>query len=61
MPDISKCGGYECPIKESCYRFNSPSSDRQAYFSVRPGNWAEPIGWVCEYYWPIKEFEDDLK
>ena len=31
MPDISKCEGIDCPIKENCYRFTSEPCEYQAY------------------------------
>lgn len=37
MPDISKCKGEGCPIKETCYRFTAPPSKwRQSYFVESP-------------------------
>jgi hypothetical protein len=32
MPDISMCTNEECPLKETCYRYNAtPSEFMQAY------------------------------
>lgn len=37
MPDISKCPGGNCPIKETCYRYTAtPSKWRQSYFAETP-------------------------
>ena len=37
MPDIAKCYGEGCPLKEKCYRYTSkPSEYRQAYFTPPP-------------------------
>lgn len=49
MIDITKCQGIDCPIKEKCYRFTSPSDGiGQVYFTNSPckdGN--------CEYLMDI--------
>jgi hypothetical protein len=58
MPDISMCGGDGCPIKESCHRFTAEVNPfRQSFFAAPPGDWWEPTGWVCEYYWIDNEFK----
>ncbi len=37
MPDISKCPGVDCPIKEKCWRFTSPDSGfLQSYIQFGP-------------------------
>lgn len=49
MPDIAKCRGTNCPLKDTCYRFTSrPSMYMQSYFGTPPikGDGS------CEYYWP---------
>lgn len=34
MPDISKCPGTNCPLREACYRYTSrPSEYRQAWIN----------------------------
>lgn len=39
MADITKCKGYNCNMKESCYRFIAKDNEyRQAYFSELPIN-----------------------
>jgi hypothetical protein len=45
MPDIAKCEGGACPLKETCYRFTAPDSFRQAYFSAVPLKDGE-----CDHY-----------
>lgn len=53
MPDISKCEGTNCPLKETCYRFTAKSSEyRQAYFMEVPYNHEES---KCNHYWPNNE------
>jgi len=49
MSDISKCAGKGCPLKETCYRYTAPDSQRQAY-----ANFEYLDGW-CYYYWEIEE------
>ena len=46
MPDISKCTGEECPLKETCYRFTSPAGMYQSFFMTPPIKNGK-----CEYYW----------
>lgn len=49
MPDISKCEGEGCQIKETCYRFTSePSEFMQSYFMNAPIKEDK----TCDYYWP---------
>lgn len=36
MPDIAKCTGVGCSLKEKCYRFTSEAEDYQAYFLKPP-------------------------
>lgn len=31
MTDISKCNGFECPIRDKCYRYTGPSGIWQSY------------------------------
>ena len=47
MPDISKCDGTGCPIRDRCYRYTSkPSEYNQAYFMNPP-----IVGKDCQYFW----------
>ena len=55
MPDISKCPGTDCPLKENCYRFTAPDSFHQSYFTTPPLN----EDGSCDYYWKIKPQEND--
>jgi len=47
MPDISKCAGGDCPLKDGCYRYTADNSYWQSWFSTPPWD-----GDDCEYYWP---------
>lgn len=52
MPDISKCSGLFCPLKETCWRYTSePSEYRQAYFMTPPYNKETK---ECDYYWKVE-------
>jgi hypothetical protein len=53
MADITKCTGDSCPIKGDCYRFTSPPSNHQSWFSPPYGR-DEPN--VCYYF--IPDIED---
>jgi len=56
MPDITKCEGKDCPIKETCYRFTSPDSEyRQSYFMKIPYNHTSKI---CDYFMTVWEKKD---
>lgn len=46
MPDITKCYGDECTVKDKCHRFTAKPSDRQAYFVNPPMK-----DGMCEYFW----------
>jgi hypothetical protein len=51
MPDISKCIGRQCELKETCYRYTSkPSEYKQSYFSTPPLTLNENGEQECEYY-----------
>lgn len=50
MPDITKCKGGHCPMKNDCYRYTSESSDRQAFFIITP--YDKEKNW-CEYFWNV--------
>lgn len=51
MPDITKCDGNNCPLKERCWRFISADSMIQSYF-INP-----PIkdNGECDHFWDIEE------
>jgi len=51
MPDISKCTGVNCPMKNKCYRYTSVDSYYQSYFTTPP---IKEDG-ECEYYWEDKQ------
>jgi hypothetical protein len=48
MADISKCNGYGCKKRDTCYRFTAPNSDYQSYFSIVP----VARNGECGEYWP---------
>lgn len=49
MPDISKCTGEGCPLKNKCYRHTATDSKhRQAYFVVVPFNKDKE---TCSHFW----------
>lgn len=50
MPDISMCQGFNCNIKDNCYRFKAkPSEFRQSWFCESPNK--DP--YYCDLYWEI--------
>lgn len=51
MPDITKCPGDGCAIKNSCYRYVSESDDYQTWFDPTPAEEENN----CEYFYPISE------
>lgn len=62
MPDIAKCWGGDCPVKENCFRYTAKPSDRQSYFVNPPYENGK-----CVYYWGdahenlMKELEEIVK
>lgn len=51
MSDISKCPGLDCPLKEKCYRYTSPSNPKwQSWMGV-----PDKTGKECPYFWPVQE------
>ena len=58
MPDITKCEGRQCELKDTCYRYTSKASEfRQSYFCTPPLTINENGEQECEYYWPDKQNE----
>jgi hypothetical protein len=59
MPDIAKCWGRECPVKEKCFRFTAKPSERQTYFANPPMRDGK-----CDFFWGdtqesiMKQLED---
>ena len=52
MPDISKCEGKDCPIKENCYRFKAiPNLPYQSYSDFIYDKKEKK----CEDFWEIKK------
>ena len=55
MSDITKCDGFECPVKEKCKRFNTkPDQEWQAYFLDPPYTIADNL-FKCEMFWGDKQ------
>lgn len=53
MPDITKCEGRQCELKETCYRYTSkPNEYRQSYFTSPPLYINQLGEHQCEYYIP---------
>ena len=51
MPDITKCEGTGCPLKESCKRFAVESSEyKQSFFLYVPYH---SVDKKCDYYLAI--------
>jgi hypothetical protein len=51
MPDITKCPGTNCDVKENCYRFTAkPDKHWQSWFTEMP----IPTGEECDFYWPVE-------
>jgi hypothetical protein len=50
MADITKCSGFECPVKDQCYRYTAPASARQSYFWNTPGV-VKNNEFTCDMYW----------
>ena len=46
MADITKCKGTDCPLKETCYRYNATPDDYQSYFTEVPIKDGK-----CDMYW----------
>jgi hypothetical protein len=47
MPDISKCNGNNCPIKEKCHRYTITSSFRQYWTNFEFNN----VTQSCVGFW----------
>jgi hypothetical protein len=51
MSDITKCSGFECPVKEKCKRFNTKEdSIWQAYFLNPPYIITDNV-FKCDMFW----------
>lgn len=44
MPDIAKCLGENCPLRDNCYRYTSKPDLLQTYFTHSPNKEG-----ACEY------------
>ena len=64
-PDICKCHGDWCPLRNTCYRYTSKADTYQSYFMHTP---YDEENKRCEHYWPdkvikaknYKEEEEDI-
>ncbi len=54
MPDITKCQGITCPIKENCYRYTSEADMYQSYFGSVPYDYENN---KCEHFWQDKSVQ----
>lgn len=53
MADITMCDDNNCPLRESCYRFNAPVNEwRQSYFAESPNKNNDD---KCPEYWFRKD------
>ena len=59
MPDISKCAGQGCPLKECCYRYTSRNSPFWQYTEKTPPYNAETK--TCDLFWCAEGKEEDFK
>jgi len=51
MIEITQCGGFDCPMKEACGRYNNqPKEIMQTYFLDPPYHINEG-GFSCDMYW----------
>ena len=50
MPDITKCSGLGCRVKDKCYRFTAKSSERQSFFFNPPLKVENNI-LKCDMFW----------
>ncbi len=46
MPDITKCKGTDCPLKEQCYRYTAKDDEYQAFLVEVPYKDGK-----CEMFW----------
>ncbi len=53
MADITKCSGFECPVKDQCHRYTAPTSAIQSYFWNTPGV-VKNNEFTCDMYWGEK-------
>jgi hypothetical protein len=58
MPDISKCSGADCPLKECCYRYTSKSSP---FWQAWTEELYKPETKECVLFWCAEGKEDDYK
>lgn len=56
MSDISKCSGYDCPIRNKCFRFTALANESWQTYISPPGKY---IGrkFVCDFFVDNKPFK----
>ena len=54
MSDITKCHGFDCPVKENCKRFTAKHNEIwQAYFLDPPHTLTDNV-FKCDMFWGDK-------
>ena len=56
MPEISKCPGNQCPVKNTCWRYTSLPSEMQCYFIGNPD-----FNNQCDFYYDDSDMPEDQK
>lgn len=52
MPDITKCSGINCEVRESCYRYTVPRSEVQSWAAFyATDSFKRETG--CDYMWRL--------
>lgn len=49
MTDITKCNNFDCPLKQTCWRYLAPTSEYQSW-----SHFTYDYYKGCEYYWEKK-------
>lgn len=58
MSDISKCSGYDCPKRNSCFRYTSFANENWQSYINPPGKW---IGhqFKCDFFVDNKPLKNE--
>jgi len=60
MPDITKCKGINCPIRDNCYRYTARDSDfYQSWFVDDTVGKLVDNNFSCDVYWEVKEITNN--
>lgn len=54
MSDITKCGGFECPMKEACKRYTTKSKKIMESYFLDPPYHINEGGFSCDMYLSAK-------